>query len=33
MRNFAVVQQHARELAHMSGIDLDIVRPRTSKLW
>lgn len=33
MRDFAVVQQHARELAHMSGIDLDIVRPRTRKLW
>lgn len=33
MRDFAVVQRHARELAHMSGIDLDMARPRTRKLW
>ena len=33
MRDFAVIQHHAHQLAGMSGIDLNCAQPRVRRLW
>lgn len=33
MRDFAEIQHHARQLAGMSGVDLEHAPPRTCRLW
>lgn len=33
MRDFAEIQHHARQLAGMSGVDLERAPPRTCRLW